>query len=138
MNWKLIFQLSLFGLAMAIATVFWIPSNLEPFFWIVIFIICAYLIARNCTGKFFLHGFLVCLVNCVWITAFHFILFRTYIMNHPDQDAMMQKWQVPWSIHPRRMMLVFGPMAGIVSGLILGLFSFIASKIWKPKPVGSK
>jgi hypothetical protein len=138
MNWKLIFQLSLFGLAMAIATVFWIPSNLEPFFWIVIFIICAYLIARNCTGKFFLHGFLVCLVNCVWITAFHFILFRTYIMNHPDQDAMMQKWQVPWSIHPRRMMLVFGPMAGIVSGLILGLFSFIASKIWKSKPVGSK
>jgi hypothetical protein len=55
-NWKLIFQLSLFGLAMAIATVYWIPQNVEPFFWLVIFIICAYLIAKRCSDKYFLHG----------------------------------------------------------------------------------
>jgi hypothetical protein len=30
MNWKLIIQLSMFGLAMGIATVFVIPSNIEP------------------------------------------------------------------------------------------------------------
>jgi hypothetical protein len=47
MNWKLIFQLSLFGLAMGIATVFVIPSNIEPAFWLVIFLICAYLIAKQ-------------------------------------------------------------------------------------------
>ena len=35
-DWKLIFRLSLFGLAMAIATVFAIPSNIEPAFWLVI------------------------------------------------------------------------------------------------------
>ncbi len=48
MNWNLIFKLSLFGLAMGIATVYWIPSNIEPYFWLVIFIICAYAIAKNC------------------------------------------------------------------------------------------
>jgi len=74
MNTKLIFQLSLFGLAMAIATVFWIPSNIEPIFWVVIFIICAYLIAKKSTGKYFLHGLLVSIVNSVWITAAHIIL----------------------------------------------------------------
>jgi hypothetical protein len=32
MDWKLILGLSLFGLAMAIATVFVIPSSIEPVF----------------------------------------------------------------------------------------------------------
>jgi uncharacterized membrane protein len=60
MNWKLIFLLSLFGLAMAIATVFVIPSNIEPLFW--------------------------------------------------------------------------RPVIGILSGLVLGLFAFVASRILKKKP----
>jgi hypothetical protein len=47
MDWKLVFQLSLFGAAMAIATVYWIPSNVEPFFWIVILGVTAYLIVRR-------------------------------------------------------------------------------------------
>jgi hypothetical protein len=41
MNWRLIAQLSLFGLAMGIATVFFIPSTIEPLFWLVIFGISA-------------------------------------------------------------------------------------------------
>jgi len=47
MNWKLILQLSLFGLAMAFATVFVVPSNIEPLLWLPIFVICAYLIAKR-------------------------------------------------------------------------------------------
>ena len=68
MNRKLILQLSLFGLAMGIATVFVIPSNIEPIFWLVIFGICAYIIATRCSGRYFLHGLFVSLVNSVWIT----------------------------------------------------------------------
>jgi hypothetical protein len=34
MNWRLTFQLSLFGLAMGIGTVIIIPSNVEPLFWL--------------------------------------------------------------------------------------------------------
>jgi len=97
MNIKLILQLSLFGLAMAIATVFWIPSNFEPFFWLIIFVICAYLIAMNCTGKYFLNGFLVSIVNCIWITAAHIFLFSAYISNHPDEAKMLKKMPLPHS-----------------------------------------
>jgi hypothetical protein len=129
MNWKLIFQLSLFGLAMGISTVYWIPSNIEPFFWLAIFIICAYLIARNCTGKYFLHGLFVSLVNCVWITGAHVILFRTYANNHPKELEQMSN--MFHSNHPRVMMLIIGPVIGLISGLVLGLFAFIASRIWK-------
>lgn len=47
MDWKLVLSLSLFGLAMGLATVFFIPSNIEPAFWLVIFLVCAYIIASN-------------------------------------------------------------------------------------------
>ena len=131
MNRKLIFQLSLFGLAMAFATVYFIPSNIEPFCWFTIFIVCAYFIAKNCTSKYFLHGLYVSLLNAVWITTAHILLFKTYIFNHPQEAAMINKMPMPDS--PRLMMLMTGPVVGVVSGLVLGLFAFIVSKIMKKK-----
>jgi hypothetical protein len=131
MNTKLIFQLSLFGLAMAFATVYFIPSNIEPLCWLVIFIICAYIIAKQCTGNYFLHGLYVSLLNAVWITATHILLFDTYIAGHPQEAAMMTKMPLPES--PRLMMLLTGPIVGLISGVVLGLFAFAASKLIKRK-----
>ncbi len=131
MNWRLILLLSLFGLLMAIATVFIIPANIEPICWLIIFVICAYLIAKNCSEKYFLTGLLVSLLNAVWITSFHIILFDNYIANHPQESAMMSKMPVPDS--PKLMMLITGPIIGLLSGLVLGLFAFIASRIIKKK-----
>jgi hypothetical protein len=131
MKWKLIFQLSLFGLLMAIATVYVIPSNIEPMCWIAIFIVCAFLIAKNCSEKYFENGLLVSLFNAVWITATHIILFDAYSANHPQEIAMMAKMNQ--TINPKLVMLGTGPVIGFVSGLVLGLFAFIASKIVKNK-----
>ena len=103
MNWKLIFQLSLFGLAMGIATVFVIPSRIEPVFWLVIFVICAYVIAKRCSRGYFLHT------------------------NHRQEAAMMSSMPLPNS--PRTMMALMGPVVGLASGVILGLFSVAAHKI---------
>lgn len=128
MNWKLIIQLSLFGLIMAFATISLIPEKIEPAFWLVIFVFCAYVIARVCAGKYFLHGFLVSMVNCIWITGAHGFFYSSYVANHPDMAAMYT------GIHPRLMMLVYGPVAGVLFGIILGLFSFVASKIVKKNP----
>ena len=127
MNLKLIFQLSLFGLAMALATVFVIPSSIEPLFWLVIFVVCATLIAREVPARHFLHGFLVSLVNSVWITGAHVLLYPSYIARHPNEATMMASMPMPDS--PRLMMLLTGPVIGAASGIVLGLFSFIAGKI---------
>lgn len=131
MNWNLIFKLSLFGLAMAFATVYFIPSSIEPFCWLAIFIICAWQIAKKCQSRYFLHGFLVSIFNSIWITAAHVLLFDKYIAYHPNELEMMKRMPLPDS--PKLMMLMTGPLVGIVSGLVLGLFSFIASKIIKRK-----
>jgi hypothetical protein len=125
MNWKLILQLSLFGLAMAVGTVFIIPSRIEPLFWLAIFVVCAYVIATKAPGRYFLHGLMTSIVNSIWITATHVILFDTYIANHPREAEMMTK--LPLS--PKVMMLCTGPIIGVISGLVLGLFAVVARRI---------
>jgi hypothetical protein len=132
MNWKLIFQLSVFGLIMAIATISLIPEKVEPVFWLAIFIFCAIIIAKGAPGRYFLHGFLVSMVNSVWITAFHIVFYGTYIANHPNVVKMSQQHAFLPS-HPRLAMLITGPCFGMFFGLILGLFAYLASLIVKKK-----
>ncbi|MBS1690132.1 MAG: hypothetical protein JSS96_15485 [Bacteroidetes bacterium] len=133
MNWKLIFQLSLFGLAMAVATISLIPSNIEPIFWLLIFLISAYVFAKQLNGKYFVHGFMLGLANCVWVTAAHMLFANPYMAHHHQEVAMMKA--TPMSNHPRVLMLITGPIVGVMSGLVIGLFSFIASKIVKSNTV---
>jgi len=124
MNWKLILQLSMFGLAMGIATVFVIPSNIEPLFWLAIFFICAYLIAARAPGRLFLHGLALGVANGVWMTGFHMLFAAQYIASHPQEAAMMQSMPLP--THPRIMMAIIGPVIGVCSGALLGLLAMMA------------
>jgi lysylphosphatidylglycerol synthetase-like protein (DUF2156 family) len=135
MNWKIILQLSLFGLIMAFGTVSLIPEKIEPLFWLVIFIFCAYIIAKVCSGKYFLHGFMLSIFNSVWITAVHAIFVATYIKNHPDMSPANMHMPAAMYSHPRELMVIMGPIFGAIFGLFQGLFAFVASKIVKkPAP----
>src|SRR5579859_1564333 len=128
MNWKLIFGLSLYGLAMALATVFVIPWKIEPIFWLAIFVLCALLIARFRSTGHFVHGLLVGIVNSVWVTGAHIIFFNDYIAHHPKEAAMTS------SMHsPRLMMALVGPVIGVISGIVIGLLAYVAGKIVKPR-----
>ena len=129
MNWKLIFLLSLFGLFMAVATVYFIPSNIEPFCWLAIFLFCAYMIARNTATSRFLNGLCLGLANCVWITAAQFLLFNQYVAHHPQESALLA--QSPLPTHPRLMMSIGGLIVGIVCSVIIGLLSLVAGKLMK-------
>jgi len=130
MNGKLILQLSMFGLIMGVATVFFIPSTIEPACWLVVFLISAYAIARYGTGSPFLLGVLVGLANCVWVTAAHVMLFQSYLPRHPREVQMMASMPLP--THPRLMMLLMGPVIGLISGVILGAFALAASRLVAP------
>ena len=131
LNWKLILQLSIFGLLMAIATISLIPEKMEPVCWLIIFAICAYIVVKKAPGKYFLHGFLISIVNSVWITLAHVISAPTYIANHPQAASMNAQMPLMMQQHQRIAMIIMGLPFGVVFGLILGLFCFIASKIVK-------
>jgi hypothetical protein len=130
MNWKLIFQLSLFGLAMGLATVFVIPSKVEPAFWVAIFAVCAYFIATRCPTLRFAHGQILGLVNCVWVTGAHVLFFNRYVASHAREAAMMKTMPLPGS--PRLMMVLMGPTVGIISGAIIGAFAVVAGILLNP------
>jgi hypothetical protein len=131
MNWKLVLQLSLFGLAMAIATVFVIPSSIEPFVWLAIFVFCAYLIAARRVPRPFLHGLAVGVVNSIWVTSAHVLLFNQYIANHAREAEMMRS--SPLADSPRLMMAITGPIIGVISGIVLGLFALVAVRLVAPR-----
>lgn len=135
MNWKLIFQLSVFGLIMAFATISLIPEKIEPFFWIVIAVFCAYVIARVCREKYFLNGFMVSVINCIWITVVDIIFCAQYLIHHPDRSPANMHLPAALYTHPREAMLAIAPVSAIVFGLAFGLFAFIASKIVKKKGI---
>lgn len=122
----------MFGLAMAIATVFVIPSRVEPFFWLAIFLFCAVLIARKAPSRPFLHGLLTSLLNSVWITGAHLLLFDAYVAHHAREAAMMASSSMP----PRLMMLLTGPVIGLLSGVVLGVFALVATRFVKPAAAG--
>jgi hypothetical protein len=62
-------------------------------------------------------------VNSVWITSAHVIFAKPYLARHAEEAARMGAGG-----HPRQMMLVIGPIIGVVSGLVLGLFAVVATK----------
>ncbi len=80
----------------------------------------------NPPSRFFLHGLFTSLVNSIWVTAAHIAFFTTYMANHPQEAEMSATMS-----SPRLMMLATGPVVGLVSGLVLGLFCFVASKLVK-------
>lgn len=125
MDWKRIFLLSLFGLAMAIATVFVVSSKVEPWFWLGIFLICAYAIARGAPGKWFLHGLMLGILNGVWVTAAHIAFFDAYMAHHPREASLMQAATMP--LPPKLMMTCVGPIVGVLSGVVLGLLAMVAA-----------
>jgi hypothetical protein len=136
MNWKLILALSMFALAMGVGTVFVIPSKVEPAFWLVIFLICAYLIAEARDNRQFQHGLVLGLVNSVWVTAAHILFFSQYMASHPAEAEMTRSMPLPDS--PRLMMALVGPIIGLVSGVVIGLLALLASRFVKPEPASFK
>jgi hypothetical protein len=131
MNWKLVGQLSLFGLAMGFATVYFIPSKIEPAFWLPIFLVSAWMIARAGTGRPLLHGVALGVANSAWITSAHILLVQDYLATHPAEAEMMKSMPLPDS--PRLMMAMTGSVIGVVSGLVIGLLAVMATRLLKAR-----
>jgi len=131
MSWPLVFLLSLLGLAMGIATVFFVPSNIEPLLWLAIFLFSAYVVARNTSRLRFLHGLAIGIANSVWITAAHVILAESYLSRHAPEAAMLRS--MPFADSPRVMMAVTGPVIGVISGIVIGILCAIAGRLIRPR-----
>jgi hypothetical protein len=123
MSWKLIFGLSLFGLAMGFAPIGPIPQGIEPHLWLGIFVMSALVIAKRAPGRYFLHGLSVSLISSVWVTAAHVALFDHNVAIHGRVLAMTAQ-----AGQPPLVLILGGPVVGIAAGLMLGALAWGVSK----------
>jgi hypothetical protein len=64
------------------------------------------------------------------------VFFDQYLAGHSREAEMMKS--MPFPDAGRLMMVLTGPMVGVVSGIIIGIFAVIAGKlIQSATPVGS-
>ena len=123
MNWKLIFLLSGFGILMGLATVYIIPAGVETIIWLIILVFCAWVIQKVLKTRYFIHGFLVCMINSLCVTGAHLFLSSAYLAHHPEEAASYAKLQSEYHVSMTQAMLLFSPFIGLMSGLFLGILS---------------
>ncbi len=130
MNWKLILGLSLWGLLMGLATTYIISAKYEPVCWLVIFLISAHRIAEYAIERYFLHGFFTGLFDSIWMGIVHSAFSADYYTKNVDAAHNFARMVDQWHVSNTVAMLIMSLIIGAASGLVLGLFSYIASKIF--------
>ena len=128
MNWKLIFGLSAVGLGMAFASVYSIPPEIEPICWVAIFLTSTYFIASTAPGMYFMHGIIVCIIDCIFATATQVLLLDTYLPRHPLQIDMYAKIYAQTGLTPVQTILISRPALGILIGILVGFLAVFSSK----------
>lgn len=130
MNWGLLLKLSTFGFAMAIATIELIPFEFELILWVFIFGFCAYAIVKQCTESLFMHGFMLSMITCIYYTVFHFAFFETYAASHTALMSQVNQ-VVPPGSNQKPLVVAFGVVFCVISGIIQGLFCHFMAKSQK-------
>jgi hypothetical protein len=128
MNWKLIFILSIFGVAMGFGTL-WIPSKLEPLLWLIIFIFCAWSLVNNIEKKAFLNGFLLGMANCAWTSVIRINFANIYLAHHSKEAEQYFKMQMQSGGAIWQWLLFTNIISGLMSAVVLGIFTVVAAAI---------
>jgi uncharacterized membrane protein len=109
-------------------SIFTLAPTTEFFVWIGVTLVSAAVIGKYASGRWFLHGFILAIVNTFWITITQVLFFYTYIATHPEYIQMTQRLPEALAAHPKRLILYRSPVIAILSSVILGLFSWIAGR----------
>ncbi len=133
MNWRLVISISLLGLLLAVATIYFAPSETELILWMLLFLVSAFLVARYVDENIFLHGLFTGIFIFVWITLADSFLFGKYYLNHRGEVEAISNLGMTSSVHST--LVILGPAAGLVVGSIIGVLALALSPFVKPKTV---
>ena len=131
MNWRLVLLLSIFGVVMAFAGVFFISGRTEALLWPVIFVIYAVIIVHALPGRYFIHAFAACVINGLWSGIIHAACMTTYLENHHVIREIYKT--MPLADHRRIATVLGGIGLGLLMGIIAGLVAYAVGRIWKKK-----
>jgi hypothetical protein len=130
MNWRLVLQLSMFGVAMGLGIVFFLTPGISMALWIIFIVLSAWAIAQRCARLRFLNGLLTGLICRLLATAAWILFFHPYVVRHQDQMALLQELTPRMS--PRHLIELVSPAWGLGLGIAIGLVALLIGAFVKP------
>ena len=127
MNWTIILLLSSFGLVMGLLSIKGYIQKLETFLWILFGIITSLILSKNIDNKTFLHALLIGLFWGVLNGLTQSAFYDQYLANNAN---LQERFKQSTFIQPRYLVLVTGPVIGLITGLVLGGLTLLLKKIW--------
>lgn len=127
MNCELIGLLGGFGVLMGVASVLGFTNGMEGLLWLVIGIICVVFIVWRAPLRPFLHGFFVSLIGGAVAPVIQSFFFSAYMANNPELSNRFA--EIPGGLDARYFVVMLAPIIGLISGLVLGLASWVAAKL---------
>jgi hypothetical protein len=131
MNWRLVLQLSMFGVAMGLGVVFFLSPGISTALWVIFIALSAWAIAKRCARLRFLNGLMAGLICRLAATAAWILFFHSYVVRHPDQMALLQELTPRMS--PRHLIELVSPVWGLGLGVVIGLAALLIGVFLKPQ-----
>lgn len=133
MNIKVISALSILGIVLSVARIFWVSSSDETLYWIGIYVVAPFVIARFCQEKFFINGFVLAVLYSFFILIFQLYFYDEYVLRHASESVNSLQTEESYegflSDSPKMNMIISIPFYGILKGVLLGFCAHIASFI---------
>ncbi|QQS35788.1 MAG: hypothetical protein IPM56_16330 [Ignavibacteriales bacterium] len=126
-NLKLILPLLFFGILMGAAGVLGLLGKYELIIWLPVFMVCAFILAKFLTAKFFVNGFVLGFLLAVLSSAIQVIFFDHYINNNPQLKSGFEKLPSPGDA--KIFFIMMAPLIGLLSGITLGVFTTAFKKL---------
>ncbi len=126
MNWTIILLLSSFGLVIGLLSINGYTQKIEPLLWLFFGIIAALILSRNIDTRTFFHALLVGLFWGILNGIIQSAFFEQYLANNAN---LQERFKQSSFIQPRYLVLLIGPVIGMITGLVLGGLTLLVKKI---------
>ena len=126
MNWELILSLSLFGILIGTLSVLGFTKKAEPILWLIVGVFTAFMISRRVSGMIFWYGFIIGIFWGCFSAMIQSMFFETYLKNNPKYAEAFSKSS---RFKPRYLILLVGPMLGLLTGTVLGGLAWFFQKV---------
>ena len=107
------------GLLAGIATIYFIPSQVEILLWIILTIVIGLLCHKFYPEKIFIKTFLFALLTGITITLTHITLLKDYLLSHKVEIEVLDKIRLFNS--DRLTLVIIAPIYWLALGLLSGL-----------------
>ena len=118
-------MLSIAGAGMGFITLYVSVLKVEQVLWLIVFILSSFVIQRYAERRYFLHGFVIGIVDYTVAAIVHIICFKTYGAHHKEILLFTDQNR---ALDPRVWLLLIELARGLFVSAAAGGFAFVIGR----------